>query len=223
LPDAVALGVEEFLRRPQMIGDNRIKRDLPGSGNCLLCQRDKSTRLEVPASYFRGFPGSPVFLRQGCALPEIADIAFLAGVAGLDALFFDSATEGIVAVSPDRPVRRMGFRQQVEVVPAIIPGPGAKTVLDNPLLHNPAPAVVTVAAPADAFYFAVFVLVMAAVALYQVQQGVVAVLLADLFVQSCCAGYPVDLVARVVVVAAGAAFVVFYANQPARFVPAVAA
>jgi hypothetical protein len=57
----------------------------------------------------------------------------------------------------------MGFDQPIEVVPAIIPGPWAKTVLDNPLLHNPAPAVVTVAAPADAFYFSVFVLVMAAV------------------------------------------------------------
>jgi hypothetical protein len=41
----------------------------------------------------------------------------------------------------------------------------------------------------------------------------VAVLLADLFVQACCAGYPADLVARVVMVAAGATLVVFNAKS----------
>jgi hypothetical protein len=161
-PDAVALGVEQFFRCAEMVGNNRVEGDFSFSGDCLLRQRVEGARLEVPAADFRCFTGCPVFFRQGGALPEIGDAARSAGVAGLYALFFNPPAERVISIGPDLPVRCVGFDQPVEVVPSIIPGPGTKAVLVDPFLDQSAPRVVPVAAPADAFYFSVYVLVMAA-------------------------------------------------------------
>ena len=124
---------------------------------------------------------------------------------------------------PDRSIRGVGLHETVEVVPSVAPGFGAEAVAGQSFFDDPITDVVAVAAVADGSDGAAFVAMGPAVALGQVQQGVVAVMLDGLGVQPGVAGDLLDLVARVVVAAVAAASAVLDADQPAGGVVTVAA
>jgi len=183
----------------------------------------EGARFVVPAVDFVGMAVCSVFFGQGGALPEVPGCLPGASLSGLDAFFADSSAEGVVGIVPYAAVRGVGLQEPIEVVPSVAPGLGAEAVAGQPFFDDPAADVIAVAAVADGSDGAAFVAMGPAVALGQVQQGVIAVVLDGLGVQAGVAGDLLDLVAGVVVAAVAAAPAVLDADQSAGGVVAVAA